>query len=122
LLAEEKSNPALLDAGLAIDMKDLISRLIGSEELTGQKLPGQFAEDIILKNRYYTNALLLGSDNTPSIDYNSITLTPEFKDAYSHLLAEYPASKAAQKVKEWIGIINAKDKKKIDEMREAAYK
>lgn len=121
LLAEEESNPALLDAAVAIDLKDLVARLISSEKLFTQKLPYRFSEDVVVKNKFYTNALLLGSNNSPSLEYNSTTLTPEFKDVYSHLLAKYPASKAAQKVKQWIAIINARDKKKIDEMREAAY-
>lgn len=121
LLGEEKRAPALLDAGLAIDMKDLISRLLSSEKLISEKLPRPFSEDIALKNRFYTNALLLGSDNTPSIDYNYIILTPEFKEAYTYLLEAYPSSKAAQKVKEWMAIVKRKDKRKIDEMRAAAY-
>ena len=121
LLAKEKRFPALLDAGLAIEMKDLIERLISSENLAGQKLPYTFAEDVLQKNAFYTNVLLLGSNNSPSLEYNSITLTPEFREGYNYLLLTYPSSKAAQKLTGWLAIVKAKDKKKIEEMREAAY-
>jgi hypothetical protein len=122
LLAKEESEPALLDAGLAIELDELIRRLISSEELISKRLPQTFAQNVINRNKFYTDILLVGSDNSPSLeDETKLTLVPEFKKAYNALLQNYPASKAAERVREWLAILKAKDRKKVEAMQQAAY-
>lgn len=118
LMAAEEKKPALLDAGFAIEMKELVDRLLKAEQLSSARLPGRFAGDVQEKSKFYTGVLLLGSDNTPALEYDRLELTPEFKNGYVYLLQQAPASKAAQRVKEWMKIIKAKDQKKMDEWRE----
>lgn len=122
LLAAEESNPALLDAGLAIGMNELVQRVITSEQLMDKSLPHAFAQNNTQRNKFYTDVLLVGSSNSPSVeDEAKLTLVPEVKQAYENLLRNYPSSKAAQHVKDWMVTLKAKDRKKIEAMREAAY-
>ena len=68
------------------------------------------------------DVLRLGSDNTPSLeDETNFTLAPEFKQGYDYVLATYPSSKTAEKIKEWLALLKAKNRKKIDEIRTAMY-
>ena len=101
LLAKEEKAPTLLDAGLAIDMTELVDRLITSEGLAKEKLPRTFLEDVDKKKEFYTAVLLLGTDNTPAIDFNDLSLVEEFGNGYNYLLKTYPGSEAAKLVTEW---------------------
>lgn len=118
LVSKEEKAPTLLDAGLAIEITDLVDRLISSEELAKRNLPGRFSEHAAQLNQFYTNTLLFGSDNSPALDYNSIALTDEFKKGYDYLLSTYPASGAAKLVSEWQEVIKSKSNKKVQEWRQ----
>jgi hypothetical protein len=117
LLAKEEKDPTLLDAGLAINIQELVERLIASETLMRQKLPRSFLEDVSRKQKFYTGTLLFGSDNSPALAYNELSFTEEYQKGYDYLLTTYPNSTPAQLVKEWQAIVRAKDSKKVEEWR-----
>lgn len=117
LLAREEMNPALLDAGLAIEMKELVDRLIASERLTNEKLPRFFSYDVAQKNKLYTGILLIGSSNSPAVDFTDMTVTEEFKKGYDYLVGAYAHSRAAKLVNEWQQVLNGRNAKKIEEWR-----
>jgi len=117
LLGKEEKDPTLLDAGLAIETKELVDRLIATETLMKQNLPHGFSKDVAQKNKFYTGTLLFGSDNSPALEYNDISLVEEYRVGYDYLLATYPNSAAAQLVKQWHSIVKTKDSKKIEEWR-----
>ena len=122
LLAAEQSEPTLQDAGLAVEMKELISRSLLSERIETQPLPQTIASNVKQNSKFYLDVLMLGSDNTPSLeDETKLTLTPEFKQGYDYVLANYPSSKTAEKIKEWLAILKAKNRKKVEEIRSAMY-
>lgn len=117
LLADEESKPTLLDAGLAIEMENLVDRLVRSEALLKKRLPERLKTDAVRKNRFYTSVLLLGSDNTPALDFESEKLTEEFAAAYRFLLQQFPASEAAGLVREWQQVVASADKQKLSAWR-----
>lgn len=122
LMAAEETEPTLMDAGLTIEVKELVSRVILSERLAAQAMPVPFVEKIKEYNKFYVNVFLLGSDNSPSLaDENNMTLVPEFRQGYDYLLAAYPDSKAALKVKEWLEVVKTKNKTKLREMQRSQY-
>ena len=122
LLAAEQSEPTLQDAALAIGMKELVSRSLLSERLEMQQLPATIAFNMKKNSKFYIDLLRVGSDNTPSLDdEKKLTLTPEFKQGYDYVMATYPTSKTAEKIKEWLAILKAKNRKKIEEIRTAMY-
>jgi hypothetical protein len=114
LLAKEDTTPVFMDAGLAINMTELADRLIISEQLLGRPLPGAFAAEVKRLNKFYTNALVFGADNTPSIEYETNVLSPEFKKGYDYLVAKYPTSKAAANLNVWMTVVASGDRRKID--------
>jgi hypothetical protein len=115
LLAREEKKPTLLDAGLAIDIKELVERLIVSENLVNLPLPKNVTDDVAAKNKFYTGVLINGSDNSPSMDYNSMELTDEFRTGYNYLVKTYPKARATALLKDWMRFVQQKDQKKIEE-------
>lgn len=117
LVAKEDTTPTFLDAGLAIEMPELVDRLVLSEQLLSAPLPRSFAADAARLNRFYTNALVNGADNSMAIGDNSTSLNDEFKKGYDYLLAKYPSTKAAAKINVWLAVVASGDKKKMDDFR-----
>ena len=122
LVAAEETEPTLMDAGLAIELKELVSRAIFSEQLGEQQLPASFLDKTAQYHKFYIDVLCLGSINTPSLeDEINMKLVPEYKEGYNYLLATYPGSGTAQKVKEWLEAVRKKDRKKFEKMNAAQY-
>lgn len=119
LLAKEDTTPTFLDAGLAIEIEDLGDRLATSEQLLGQQLPEGFKSKTAERNRFYTRAFLMGSDNSPSLEYNTLSFTQNFKNGYAYFLAKYPSTKAAASLTTWMEVVATGDPKKVDEFRKA---
>ena len=115
LVAKEDTTPTFLDAGLAIEITELADRLITTENLLNQKLPKSFAVEAARLNKFYTNSLIRGADNSPALEDDGITLTEQFRQGYDYLLTKYPQSKAAAKINVWTAVIKSADKKKIDD-------
>lgn len=113
LVAQNDTAAVFKDAGLAIELPELIDRLVLSEQLLEQGLPKAFAAETARLNKFFTDALLFGGDNTPSLAYDSTVLTENFRKAYDYLLAKYPATKAADKVNVWMAVVASGDRKKI---------
>jgi hypothetical protein len=117
LAAKEDTTPVFRDAGIAIDMTELIDRLVKSEQLTDESLPKQLAAEAARLNQFYTNALINGADNSPALAFESTTLNEEFRKGYDYLLAKYPSSKAAAKINVWQTVVASGDRKKIEDFR-----
>ncbi len=114
LMAKEDTSPVFMDAGLAIELTELADRLVVSEQLTGRSLPTSFAAEALRLNRYYSDALIFGSDNSPSIAYQTNVLSEEFKKGYDYLVAKYPSTKAAADLNVWMAVAASGDRKKIE--------
>lgn len=117
LVAKEDTTPVFMDAGIVVEMPELVDRLITTEQLMTQKLPEQFKAEAARLNHFYTTALLMGSDNSPLFELDSITLNESFKKGYDYLLAKYPSSKAAAKINVWLAVLASGDKTKIEAYR-----
>ncbi len=123
LLQRETINPTLLDAGIAIEMRDLVERAIAAEGLQPKNLPATFAESLADYNRFYTNTVLYGSDNSPALENETtLVLTPDFRQGYDYVLGTYPASNLAKRIREWTAVLNTKDVAKAKAMRESAWR
>lgn len=117
LIAKEDTTTVFLDAGLAIELPELVDRLVLTETLMEQPLPKRFAIEVGRLNLFYTEALVNGADNTPSLDFGTTKLNDNFRKAYDYLLAKYPTSDAAAKINVWLAVVASGDKKKITAFR-----
>ena len=117
LVAREDTSPVFRDAGLAIELTELVDRLITSENLLDYPLPKRFNIEAGRLNLFYTEALVNGADNSPSLDFGTTNLDDNFRKTYDYLLAKYPASEAAAKINVWLAVIASGDKKKITAFR-----
>jgi hypothetical protein len=114
LLANEEKNPTLLDAGLAIEASELADRLVTTEGLLDKQMPANFKDDVQRKHRFYRGTLLFGSDNSPALEYNDISLTEQFSKGYEYLTGKYPSSKATQLIREWQTIVKTRNRAEIE--------
>lgn len=115
LTAKEDTMPSFLDAGLAVEVTELVDLLVKSENLVAQSLPRRFANEAARLNRFYTRALIRGSDNSPALEDDGITLTESFRQGYDYLLTKYPQSKASARLNVWTAVVKSGDKRKIED-------
>jgi len=115
LTAQEDTAASFKDAGLVIEITDFVDRLVESEQLLAQKLPPRFAAEAARLNKFYSNGLVRGADNTPALDNNTLQFTEQFRQGYDYLLAKYPSTKAAAKINVWVAVVKSGDKRKIND-------
>lgn len=123
LLQREAINPTAMDAAIAIEMRELVDRAIASEQLQRRLLPATFASGLADYLRFYTNAVLFGTDNTPALEDDALNpvLTPDFRQGYDYALGTYPASDLSKQIRRWTAAVSAKDTAAIRKMRQAAW-
>lgn len=95
--AMEASNPFSKDAAIVIQPQALADRALITEQLSTQQLPGNFAQDIQRVHKVYTNALLFGTDNTPSLQHGTTRWVPAFQQVYQYVQTKSPNSALAKK-------------------------
>lgn len=95
------------DGGLVITPKQLAERAVFWNDFTLQH--PLFVHTARMRNiaDVYTSDLMLGQDNTPSINYDTQKLDPEFQAAYDWLLKEHPKTAAAKIIREWYDLLKA---------------
>lgn len=90
IMATESNKPSTFDAGIVITWDELIGRAA---------IMSDFVEDYPKSNRtaairnemaYTVPLVLLGSDNTPAYDYDTMELDPELRRAYDQVLMDGP--------------------------------
>jgi hypothetical protein len=113
--AMEASQPFSKDAAIVIPPQALADRALVTEQVAGQQLPGTFAEDIKKVNTVYTNALLFGTDNTPSLLPGTTRWVPAFSQVYQYVLTKSPQSALANKIKQWQAVVASGNRKQVDD-------
>lgn len=113
--AMEASQPFSKDAAIVIPPQALADRALITEQVATQQLPGTFAEDIKRVNTVYTNALLFGTDNTPSLTPGTTRWVPAFAQVYQYVLTKSPQSALANKIKQWQAVVASGNRKQVDE-------
>lgn len=117
LLGKDEKDPVMLDAGLAIEINELVDRLVASEKLQEEKLPASFADHINTLHRFYLATLLFGSDNSPALEYEKLQITEQYNAGYKYLLSTYPSSNASKIVTEWQTVLKTNDQAKVEQWR-----
>jgi hypothetical protein len=96
------------DGGLTIPVTLLSDRTVWWEQFSTEHPRFVFAHEAQFQKQIYFTYLLTGMDNTPMIDYETKTISKDFKDAYDHLLTTYPNSETAKLVKPYYDALLAK--------------
>lgn len=92
IMATESNKPSTFDAGIVITWDELIGRAAIMSDYV-QDYPKSNRTAAIRNEMSYTVPLvLLGSDNTPAYDYDTMELDPELRRAYEQVLMEGPGN------------------------------
>ncbi len=121
ITADEASMPLSRDGAIVLPLQTLADRVLNTEKLQTQQLPATFANDIKKVNTYYSNALLFGADNTPSITRGSTKIAPQFDQAYSYVVSKSPQSAIAAKIGEWRNVVATGKRAEIDKFMKANW-
>ncbi|MES2883079.1 MAG: hypothetical protein V4676_13090 [Bacteroidota bacterium] len=119
--AAEVSMPLSSDGAIVLPLQTLADRILTTEKLQTQQLPTTFSSDIKKVNTYYTNALLFGADNTPSLLRGTSKIAPLFDQAYNYVVSKSPQSAIAAKIGEWRKVIATGAKGEIDKFMKANW-
>lgn len=119
--AAEASLPLSSDGAIVLPLQTLVDRILTTEKLQGQQLPATFSNDIKKVNTYYTNALLFGADNTPSLLRGTTKLAPQFDAAYTNVVSRNPQSAIAAKIGEWRKVVATGTRSEIEKFKKANW-
>jgi hypothetical protein len=113
----EKRDPESSDGGLAITLEELVKRAAFWEKFNKDN-PHFVLNDITIESEKWTAfALTNGMDNSPIYDYETETITPEFKAAWANIQQQYPGTKLAAKCKEFSDLCARYNWKKTPEVQ-----
>lgn len=117
IMATESNKPSTFDAGIVITWDELIGRAANMSD---------FVEDYPKSNRtaairnemsYTVPLVLLGSDNTPAYDYDTLELDPELRRAYEQVLMDGPGdNKVLNILAKLMPLLDAAGNKKTTEV------
>jgi hypothetical protein len=118
----EASTPFSTDAAIVIPPQALADRALITEQLSTQTLPSALAQDVSRVNKVYTNALLFGTDNTPSLQAGTNRWVPAFQQVYQYVQTKSPNSALAKKINEWQSVVASGNRQQINEYIQANWK
>ncbi|MCC3375572.1 hypothetical protein [Cohnella sp. REN36] len=109
LYAMESDRKTAADAGLVIEWTELANRAIEVERYI-QKYPTS-AEREKAEQRYmmYLTDLLVGLNNTPIFDFDTLKLDPKVKEVYAKTVAEHPDTVTAKMTQGLLDILAKTD-------------
>lgn len=100
------------DAGLTIEMKQYVNRLVWWDQFIHKNL-GFISIDKAKENRkYFLTFFLQGMDNSPVISYETNTIDDYYKTAYTYLQNNFPNSETNKIVNPYFKALLQNDKRK----------
>ncbi len=116
-VAEQKES-AYDDGGIIIGLDTLAERAIYWEKFNQQNPYFVRNYQTQESERWLRLVMVNGSDNTPVFDYESQTVSEDFKKAWVLILQKYPGSKLAKAVKEISDLVVAEGGKRTKKIEE----
>jgi hypothetical protein len=104
------------DAALIIPVKELADRLAFWDNFLSaypQHIFSEYAGNNIESDLYF---LLIGLNNTPAFDYESKIVDPEFLQAYQYFIKEYPDTKSAQTIRQYLRVLEKAEYRRDDKV------
>jgi hypothetical protein len=105
--AKEEKEGWSVDAALIVTPQQLAERAVFWDDFLVKNPTFVYAAQVRQQATWYVNDLLSGQNNTPSMDYDTHTLLPEFKAAYEWILKNHPKTESGRVMQEWYDILKA---------------
>jgi hypothetical protein len=99
-VAFEQKNPSMDDAAIVVPLEQMAERAIFWERFNQQNPHFLRAAETREAERWMRLSLIMGESNTPAFDYETATVSDDFKRVWADILQKYPGSKLAALVKE----------------------
>jgi hypothetical protein len=95
----EERMAAYSDGGIVISLEELADRAAFWEAFNRDNPDFPLREETLEMSRWTGYSLIAGADNTPSYDFETKDILPEYRDAWAYTLKRYPGTQLAAKVK-----------------------
>ncbi|WP_238654978.1 hypothetical protein [Paenibacillus piscarius] len=117
IMATESNKPSTFDAGIVITWDELIGRAAIMSDYVQDYPKSNRAAAIRNEMAYTVPLVLLGSDNTPAYDYDTMELDPELRRAYDQVLMDGPGdNKVLNILAKLMPLLDAAGNKKTPEV------
>lgn len=108
--AFEQENPMARDTVLQITWAELLERAYDLEKLISEnKDKDVIREDATWMYGNYINAIIMGTNGTPTFDYKTYEFSKEAKNSYVDFIREYPGTTTAWVLVEYYTYLNSID-------------
>ncbi|MBB6674838.1 hypothetical protein [Cohnella nanjingensis] len=105
LYAMESDNKTAADAGLVIEWTELASRTIAAENYIKTYPTSALREKAEQRYMMYLNDLLIGLNNTPIFDFDTLKLDPKVKEVYTKTIQANPDTVTAKMTQQLLDIL-----------------
>lgn len=116
IMAAESNKHFAADAALLISPDELVNRIMKTEKYIGGYPGFAFIDQIRQLHSYYLNAYLLGLNNTPAFDYQTLKLKDSFLKSYENTLAGQKGTQLAGILEEYLALLKKNEYKRTDEV------
>jgi hypothetical protein len=113
---KEQKEGFMVDGALQVQPSALADRIVYWKTFLQQHPSFSFNAAINAKQVEYTTFLLEGVDNMPLFDHQTQKLSAAYKDAYEHVLSEYPLSQLSAIIKPYYAALSKGDVKQQKEL------
>jgi len=116
IMAAESNKHFASDAALTISLDELVNRVIKTEKYISGYPGFVFINEIEQFHSYYMSAYLLGLNNTPAFDYQTLKYKDSFLKSYENTITNQKGTKLAGLLEEFLPLLKKNDYTRTDEI------
>ncbi len=116
IMAAESNKHFASDAALTISLDELVNRVIKTEKYINGYPGFVFINEIEQFHSYYLSAYLLGLNNTPAFDYQTLKYKDSFLKSYENTITNQKGTKLAGLLEEYLALLKKNDYTRTDEI------
>ncbi len=116
IMAAESNKHFAADASLTIGLDELAGRIIKTEQFISNYPNFTRVNEIKRMHGYYLIAYLLGLNNSPAFDYETLKLKDSFQKSYDNTVSSYQNTKLAGTLEEYLALLKKSGLLRTDEI------
>lgn len=114
----EQQLTAWSDGGIVISLESLADRAVFWETFNRNNPWFPYKLETEESQRWLTNALVLGGDNTPVFNYETNEVSPDFRKMWEYVQKKYPGTAVASRVKAFADLCASEGWKRTPKVEE----
>ncbi|MCC6412387.1 MAG: SH3 domain-containing protein [Saprospiraceae bacterium] len=110
------------DGGIVVPLEELADRAVFWEKFNRDNPWFPYRLETEESQRWLTNALVLGADNTPVFDHETQEVSPDFRKMWEYVQKKYPGTAVASRVKAFADLCASEGWKRTPKVEESMGK